>query len=305
MTYRDCESALSLYDAARAMGVSFTDETIPQEKFVKANGIDFHYLEWGNKDNPPLLLLHGFAQTCHSWDFVALSLSDKFRVVALDQRGHGDTSWDIDGDYSPGKYQEDLRSVIDRLGLDNLILIGLSMGGRNAFTFAAENKSLVKSLIIVDAAPQNQKIGSENIRRFVQQEDELDSIEDFVARVMEYNPRRSPKQIRGSIRHNLKQLPSGKWTWKYDKVLRSGDAILNHNREYSDKLWSDADSVDVPTLIVRGSASDVISMETGEELHKRIIKSQLVTIEDAGHLVVGDNPSGFCEAVKGFLSDIN
>ena len=125
MTYRDCESALSLYDAARAMGVSFTDETIPQEKFVKTNGIDFHYLEWGNKDNPPLLLLHGFAQTCHSWDFVALSLSDKFRVVALDQRGHGDTSWDIDGDYSPYKYQEDLRSVIDRLELDNLILIGL------------------------------------------------------------------------------------------------------------------------------------------------------------------------------------
>jgi len=305
LTYLDCENGLTLYDAARAMGVSFTDETIPQKKFIEANGINFHYLEWGNSDNPPILLLHGFAQTCHSWDFIALHLSDVFRVLALDQRGHGDTSWAIDGDYSPYKYQEDLRAVVEELGLGDITLVGLSMGGRNAFTFAAENKNLVKNLIIVDAAPQNQKAGSENIRRFVQQEDELDSIEDFVKRVMEYNPRRSAKQIRGSIRHNLKQLPSGKWTWKYDKILRSESKMLNHNQEYVNKLWLYADCINIPTLIVRGSESDVISMNTAEELHKRIINSQLITIEDAGHLVVGDNPSKFGKAVKEFLSDVN
>ena len=77
---------LSLYDAARAMGVAFANETVPQDRYVTAYGLRFHYLEWGEPHNPPMLLLHGFAQTCHSWDFVALSLCDSFRVMALDQR---------------------------------------------------------------------------------------------------------------------------------------------------------------------------------------------------------------------------
>ena len=101
MTSQASKQALSLYDAARAMGVKFTHENAPQDKFVDANGMRFHYLEWGNPGNPPMLLLHGFAQTCHSWDFVALGFSDNYRVIVLDQRGHGDSDWASDGDYSP------------------------------------------------------------------------------------------------------------------------------------------------------------------------------------------------------------
>ena len=150
---------LSLYDAARAMGVRFANENEPQDKFVTANGMRFHYLEWGNRDNPPMLLLHGFAQTCHSWDFVALGFSDDYRVIVLDQRGHGDSDWAPDGDYSPETQQKDISAVVDELGLDNFVLMGLSMGGRNSFTYAANNPGKVRALVIVDAAPAEHAAG--------------------------------------------------------------------------------------------------------------------------------------------------
>ena len=148
------------------MGVTFASEAAPRDRFVDAHGLRFHYLEWGEAESPPIVLLHGFAQTCHSWDFVALSLCDRFRVVALDQRGHGDSDWAPDGDYTPEAYQSDLHAIVQELGLREIVLIGLSMGGRNAFTYASSHPERVRALVIVDAAPESRPAGTENIRRF-------------------------------------------------------------------------------------------------------------------------------------------
>ena len=305
MTSGQVDGELSLYDAARAMGVSFAQETVPRDGFVEANGLRFHYLDWGEPDRPPMLLLHGFAQTCHSWDFVALSLSDRFRLIALDQRGHGDSDWAPGGDYSPEAQQKDLNAVVEALRLDGPVVMGLSMGGRNAFTYTATHPGEVRALVIVDAGPENMQPGSENIRRFVQREDELDSVEAFVSRVRAFNPRRPVQQIRGSIVHNLKQLPSGKWTWKYDKLLRSPDRPFASDPETARRLWSYLESLKCPTLIVRGGASDVVALETAEAMRKRTPGSRLATVEGAGHLVMGDNPVGFERAVTDFLNGLD
>ena len=304
MTTEAGSQGLSLHDAARAMGVTFAQEVVPQDRFVTANGLRFHYLEWGSPDNPPMLLLHGFAQTCHSWDFVALSLCDRFRVIALDQRGHGDSDWATEGDYSPEAHQQDIHAIVEALGITGIILMGLSMGGRNALTYAASHPSGVKALIIVDAAPQNQRLGTENIRRFVQQEDELGSVDDFVERVRSFNLRRPVEQIRGSIMHNLKQLPSGRWTWKYDRLLRSPGRRMAPDPEATRRLWRYVESLRCPTLVVRGEKSDVIALETAEAMQARILNSRLATVEGAGHLVMGDNPAGFERAVTEFLAGV-
>ena len=304
MTSQASKQALSLYDAARAMGVKFTNENAPQDKFVNANGMRFHYLEWGNPDNPPMLLLHGFAQTCHSWDFVALGFSDNYRVIVLDQRGHGDSDWAPDGDYSPETQQKDISGVVNELGLDNFVLMGLSMGGRNSFTYAANNAGKVKALVVVDAAPQNMRQGTQNIRNFVQQDDELDSVDAFVERVLQYNPRRDPQQVRGSILHNLKELPSGKWTWKYDRALRSPGRRMGSDAETEKRLWGYIESLQCPTLLVRGGASDIVAMDTADRMHRAIPNSRIATIEGAGHLVMGDSPSGFQAAVTDFLAPL-
>ena len=304
MTTQAANQGLSLHDAARAMGVRFANDNAPQDKFVTANGMRFHYLEWGSAANPPMLLLHGFAQTCHSWDFVALGFSDDYRVIVLDQRGHGDSDWAADGDYSPETQQNDISAVVSEIGLEDFTLMGLSMGGRNSFTYAANNPDRVRALVIVDAGPQNMRQGTQNIRNFVQQDDELDSVDAFVERVLKYNPRRAPEQIRGSIMHNLKQLPNGKWTWKYDKRLRRPGRRMGSDPETEKRLWGYLDALQCPTLLVRGGASDIIAMDTADKMHAAIPHSQLATIEGAGHLVMGDSPAGFQRAVTEFLAGL-
>lgn len=300
----EIEGGMNLYDAARAMGVTFATEAVPQDRFVTAAGRQFHYLEWGGPDSPPMLLLHGYAQTCHSWDFVSLALCNRFRVLSLDQRGHGDTDWTPDGDYSPEGYWTDLNAVAEELDLRDFILMGLSMGGRNAISYAANNSGRVKALVVVDSAPMMEKAGSERMQRFVQGDDELDSVDAFVNRVQQYNPLRPAEQIRGSIMHNLKQLPNGNWTWKYDKVLRSPNR-KPPSKDYTALLWEQIDKLDLPTLVVRGEQSDMIALDTADELHRRIKGSSMATVERAGHLVMGDNPSGFESAVMEFVNGLD
>ena len=305
MSENSDQGGLPLHDAARAMGVKFTKEFEPRDRTVEANGLTFHYLEWGDPSNPPALLLHGFAQTCHSWDFISLSLADRFHVHALDQRGHGDSSWAPDGNYSPETQQTDIHGVVEALDLRDFLLMGLSMGGRNSFTYAANHPERVKALVVVDAAPENMAAGGQNIRRFVQGDDELPSVESFVDRVLEFNPRRDRSQVRGSIRHNLKQLPSGKWTWKYDKLLRSSNRPLRGDDGLSERLWSYLGQLKCPTLVVRGSHSDIVAQNTFEEMSSRIPLGRVVTVENAGHIVPGDNPAGFQAAVLSFVDGLD
>ena len=306
MTTTPQSQGLSLHDAARAQSVTFEREAVPEDRYVKANGMSFHYLDWGNADAPDMLLLHGFAQTCHSWDFVALAFCDRYHVVALDQRGHGDSDWSDSGDYAPETQQEDIAGVVSEIGLRDFVLMGLSMGGRNSFTYAAAHPDDVRALVVVDAGPQNMRTGSQKIRNFVQQGDELDSVEDFVQRVLQYNPLRDPVQVRGSILHNLKQLPDGKWTWKYDKRFRQpGGRRFQQDPQMTERLWGYMESLACPTLVVRGAESDIIALDTAGGMHKRIPNGRMATVENAGHLVMGDNPSGFERAVTEFLNEID
>mgnify|MGYP001157303405 FL=1 len=305
MNEKNPKKGLSLYEAAREAGVTFSKEWVPVSKIVHANNLNFRYLEWGNPNNPIILMLHGFAQQAHSWDFVALSFADRYRIIALDQRGHGDSDWAVDGDYTPDAQEKDIAAIVKKLDLKDIILFGLSMGGRNAFTYAAKNPEQIKGLIVVDSAPEIISKGTKNIKNFIEQEDELDSIDAFVDRVIKYNPRRDPVQIRGSIVNNLRELPNGKWTWKYDKILRSKDRFGAHSSaETSKLLWSYLEKLKCPTLVVRGDQSDMVATDVADQMCDAIPNSKLAIIKNAGHLVTGDNPSGFESAVSKFIDTI-
>ena len=105
--------------------------------------------------------------------------------------------------------------------------------------------------------------------------------------------------------HNLKELPSGKWTWKYDKALRSPERRIGADPQTAERLWGYLESLQCPTLVVRGGNSDIVALDTAENMHKRIPNGRLITVENAGHLVMGDNPSGFQKAVTGFLAEVS
>jgi len=269
---------------------------------ITARGLTFHYVEWGAAPAPPLLCLHGITQTAHSWDEVAAELSGAHRVLCVDQRGHGDSDWAPDGDYSRQTQAADLDALTDTLGLSRFILAGMSMGGINAITFTARHPEKVRALIIVDVSPEIQVRGVENIRNFIQAADELDSFEAFVERAHQFNPRRSLDNIRSRLSHNLKQLPSGKWTWKYDKALRSPERGFQASALFN--LWDDVHTIRCPTLIIKGGESDILSAESADKLQAAIPGSRVAVVPGAGHSVMGDNPAAFVAVTRAFIEGL-
>ena len=293
---------LSLHEAARSMGVPFTHENEPEDRMVTANGMKFHYLEWGDPANPTLVMLHGVSQQAHSWDFVSLALSPAYHVIALDQRGHGDTEWAADGDYSIDAMQADIDGVVDALGLNDFNLMGHSMGGRNSFIWASRHPDTLRSLTIVDTGPETQRRGQDRIRQFRELPNNLDSFQEFADRVREYTGR-TEEQVLGALKYSIRQMPDGKWAWKWDPETRNrgrGDPVWP-----TERLWQCVEAVDCPSLVLRGSRSDIFAEETLAKMGRVMTDCTTETIRDAGHLVQGDNPVDFIVAAQGLLSRAN
>ncbi|MBI2166309.1 MAG: alpha/beta hydrolase [Chloroflexi bacterium] len=292
---------LSLFQAARAMGVPFKVERVPEDKFVEVGGLKLHYLDWGTKGKPWMLFLHGGSQQAHSWDFVALHFCPDYHVIALDQRGHGDTEWAPEGDYSGAAHQKDITGFVDAIGMDKFILTGLSMGGRNAYTYAANHAAKVRALVIVDVGPEVNAPGTGRIRQFVQDSQEAE-FDEWVKRTLQFDPFRTEEQVRGSLLHNLRKLPNGKWGPKYDTRFRgSGRGEAGSDTAEGWKLVS---RIKTPTLIIRGGNSDVFFEAHAVKLQQAIPGSKWVTVPKAGHHVQGDNPVGLISEVGGFLKGL-
>ena len=176
------------------------------------------------------------------------------------------------------------------------------MGGRNGYVFASRRPDLVRGLVIVDTGPGQVAAGSSRIHSFISLPDRLDSYEEFVARVMEYTGR--PEWlVHGSLQHTIRQLPDGKWTWKYDRAIRAPD--FRPQSWSSEALWRCLEAIRCPTLVVRGANSDVFSQEVFRRMLGTIPDCGGATVEKAGHLVPGDNPAGFLEALKPFLASLD
>ncbi len=289
---------LSLHEAARQVGVPFTVENEPEDRQVKVNGLNLHYLEWGDPGKPTILMLHGIQQQAHSWDFISLPLSTDYRIIAVDQRGHGDSDWSPDGDYSTDAYVGDVESLVGELGLKDFHLVGHSMGGRNSLAWASLHPGVLKSLTIVDTGPETQRRGSDRIQRFRELPDELDTLEEFAQRVMEYTGR-TREQTLGALKYSIRQRDDGKWTWKYDKVIRVRG--FRPPAWTSEQLWEGWRRIDCPVLVVRGARSDIFADETMQRMASEHHDCTAVTVANAGHLVQGDNPPEFLAAVKGLL----
>lgn len=297
---------LSLHEAAATVGITIADQRQPMSRYADI-GLRLHYLDWGSEDKPWLLCVHGAAQNAHMWDFTALALCTRYRVIAVDQRGHGDSAWAPNGEYDRASYVGDLGNFVDHLGMERLVLIGLSLGGSNSVAYAATHPDRVKALVVVDVGPEPARGGARAVNNFVTQRDVLDTYEEFVQRVIEYSPFRPEWQIRGSLRHSLMQRADGKWTWKYDPVLRDPARRAQRQGAGDDSAsrWELWERIACPTLVIRGEKSDVLSSDVAERMLERNRNSWLVEVPWAGHRVPGDNPIAFEEAVRAFLDDVD
>lgn len=274
------------------------------EHDVYVRDLKLHYQEWGNASAPAILMVHGFGVSGHMFDEFAERMQDRYRLIALDQRGHGDSDWSPEGDYSREAFVADLEGFCDVLGLHQFVLVGHSMGGLNAVSFTVKHPERVRALVLVDVGPEAAKEGVDNIVRFTRGPDELE-FEEFVEMAHRFNQRRTIENIRERMRHRLRPTESGKWTWKFDKRFREGKEELKVGSSLSnDEMWRLYRSITVPTLLVRGGESDVLTQDIAERAAREMQRARLVVVPGAGHSVPGDNPDDFTAAVTEFLGEL-
>jgi len=271
----------------------------PTSRRVRGHGLELHYLDWGGPARTPAIALHGFALNCHSWDEVAPRLRSRVRLLAFDQRGHGlsDRADKVE-DYTRENMVADVECAARALGLDRLVVIGHSMGGMNAMTFASRNPALVRALVLVDVGPEVSVDGAREVGQFVAGPYELDTLDDWVEHTHRYYPWRSKERIRARLEVSLRTTAGGKLAKQYDERFRAGFGGVAEAR---DSLAEAARALRCPTLLVHGAASPVLTREMAERFAASVPSVELVTIPGAGHSVAGDAPEAFLEAVEAFL----
>ena len=265
---------------------------------VAVNGLVLSYLAWGNPGLPALLLLHGLSANAHVWDHLARSLSDRFRITALDQRGHGDSAWSPDGAYATFDMMADLLELDEALALSPLTMVGSSMGGRNALAFAACYPDRVRRLVVVDIGPARDPEAPPTPPDPNREEAPMifDTADAAVAWMRKTYPSRSLALCRERVRHNTRALPDGRVTWKWDPALYAP-------RRAAEDLWPLMPQVACPTLVVRGELSTVLTRRTARQMVETLPQCRLVEIPGVGHNVTTDRPDAFLQAVEPFLAE--
>ena len=263
----------------------------------------FHLLEWGNADASKLFMLHGGHQSAHSWDLVSLNLAQRYHVFTPDQRGHGDSEWARDCAYTNEDMANDAAGLISALSLDRPVVVGHSMGGRNALMMALAHPNICRALVIVDVGPEISDEGRRTIGSFVRANEEFEDLDHFVENVRRYDPYRSREHIERTVKYNLFLRADGKYVSKCDRAPRK---LGLHDRQGGgDRLSLEAvAAIDVPVLVVRGANSNILAADAAERFVDALPNGELVTVPECGHNVHSQNTLGFIEAVSGFLERV-
>jgi len=262
---------------------------------------------WGSNNQELVILLHGGGQTRHAWGDTGKKLAEAgYHSVALDLRGHGDSEWHADGDYSIRAYKDDLVSIINEIGKPAR-LVGASLGGMASLLLAGDeiNSDLCTALIMVDIGIYPDPVGSDRIVSFMLSgEGGFDSLEDVAKSISDYLPhRKKPKDLEG-LKKNLRLKDDGRYYWHWDPrfIRRRPDS---QDREgYFDLQLKAAEKVTIPTLLIRGALSDVVTMEDVDYFLSMISHAKFVEIEKAAHMIAGDRNDIFAEEAIKFLKSL-
>jgi pimeloyl-ACP methyl ester carboxylesterase len=282
----------------------------PSRHLLQLGDLPIHYLEWGDPANRPLVLLHGGGQNAFTWLRIGQRFRDRYHVVAPDLRGHGDSGWAAEGDYSVEAMQEDVRLLAVKLGFSRFVLAGMSLGGMVGLSYAGIYGDTLRGLVVVDFAPDLKQTGTEKMVGFLRGRDSFASLDDAIAYVRTFNPKRSEEGLRRSLPRNLRTLPDGRLAWKWDPafIRRPEDGGGPGRRHGPGKmtihLWEMAARIPCPALVVRGWESDLLGQEAAERLARTLPHGRYVSIEGAGHAVQNDNPHGLASEMVTFLEEI-
>ncbi|MCU0447033.1 MAG: alpha/beta hydrolase [Microscillaceae bacterium] len=276
--------------------------------FTLANGFKIAAEAWGNPQHKPVLLLHGVGQSKQSWGDTAQAIAQSgCYALALDARGHGDSDWSADGVYGMERNVADLLGVITQLSAPPAV-VGASMGGMTALLAEGfANPSVCAALVLVDIVPRPDPKGVARIFGFMGAHlSGFESLSQATQAVSQYLPHRTLSEIESSLARNLRLRNDGRWYWHWDSNLLKNfvqDSPEKQN-ERTEKLFAAARNLRVPTLVVRGGMSDVVSKEAMAEFMAVAPQMESIDVAEAHHMVAGDSNTAFSEAVIQFLQRV-
>jgi pimeloyl-ACP methyl ester carboxylesterase len=285
----------------------------PTSRIYFSQRLRLHYVDWGNLDAPPLLLVHGGRDHCRNWDWVAEELRRDWHIIAPDLRGHGDSQWSLDGTYTMAGYIYDLAQLVHQQELAPVTIVAHSLGGNIALRYAGIFPDKVKKLVAIEGLGPSPKILAERAKetivermhKWVDEQRGLSgrlprrypSIEDAFRRMQEENKHLSPEQARHLTQHGVNQNEDGSYSWKFDNYVRSWPPY-DMTQQDQELLWA---SIACPTLLIYGKESWASNpLEDGRARHFKT--AQVVSVERAGHWVHHDRLDEFLDLVRNFVA---
>ena len=265
---------------------------------VVRDDLRLHHLDWGNEGRHPVVLVHGSRLHAHVWNDFSRRAEGRFHVIAVDQRGHGDSAWCPQQRYELEDFYQDLRAVIQARGLRRFTLIGHSLGGRVSMLYASRHHQELERLVLVDITPgrPNASPGADFSRitetpgpgDFPSEEAAIDYLGKLLFRAPAH-------MIEESVRRGMRRIDGDRYTWKYDPAFRRRVVAPID-------LWSAMQSVPTPTLLLWGRHSNVVTPELAARLGQTMPNCVVERIDDAGHALFTDQPDAFAVSVERFLA---
>ncbi|MDA0788964.1 MAG: alpha/beta hydrolase [Proteobacteria bacterium] len=269
-----------------------------------------HYLDWGNEDAPPLMLVHGNRDHCHNWDWVAEALRDEYHIVAPDFRGHGDSAWVYGSGYSHSEYVYDLAQLIHQQQLAPLNIIAHSLGGGVALRYAGVYPENINRMIVIEGAgggwmstdrpvhlrmkdwiESTRKVAGRLPKRYP-------TLEDAYERMHEANAHLRDDQARHLTRHGSDQNEDGTYSWKFDNYTHVMSPF-DMTHEQTMELWQ---RIEAPLLLVSGSES-WFGKGARQDPASAFRNARHVTVADAGHWVHHDQLDEFLRLTRDFFNN--
>jgi pimeloyl-ACP methyl ester carboxylesterase len=278
---------------------------MPQDQFQTVSGLKLHYLDHGGDSGPALVCLHGLSGNAHNFDALAPHLTRRYRTLALDIRGRGDSEWGPPADYNPQVYVNDLREFLDALRLERATLVGTSMGGIVSMMFAGGYPARVERLLLNDIGPEIDPAGLQRIAEYISKAPErfndFGEVTSYYRTIYPPAAKLDEASLLEWVRWSVKQAADGHLTWKMDPAIRRPPRAGSAARPLD--LWTHYTRVTAPILIVRGGESDILSSETATRMLKVQRRARLIEVPGVGHAPSLVEPEALA-AIAEFL-DVN
>ena len=257
----------------------------------------------GPPDGVPIVFLHGGGQTRGAWrEAVEAMAARGLRAMSVDLRGHGDSDWAPDGDYRMERMSNDVRAVAGSFS-QKPFLVGASLGGWSALLAAAEAPvSPARGLILVDIVPRVEVEGADAVIHFMRSAPNgFATLEEASEVISAYLPHRKRPTGTQGLKRNLRHGPDGRWRWHWDpRIIDDRNRVLPHLM--TPRFEAAARALSVPTLLVRGGSSKVVSLEGAREFLALVPGAEMVDVAGSDHMVAGDQNDAFNVAIIAFVS---